>query len=74
MINGDEKHSCESLVITNSAKSNFCKTNGHPYDIVINAVLKLAERHELVTNIESDGNNEEDKAEELLKKALKITE
>ena len=74
MINGDAKHSCESLVIDNSDGSDFCKTNGHPYDIVVNVVLKIAEKHGLVKNIESDGNNEEDKADKLLKKALKITE
>ena len=71
MINGDANHSCESLMlINNSADFDFCKTKEHPYDIVVNAVLKLAEKHGLVKDVDSDGPNEEDRAEDLLRKAL----
>lgn len=71
MINGDAKHSCKSLVLINdSADFDFCKTNEHPYDIVVNAVLKLAEKHGLIKDVDNDGPNEEEKTEELLRKAL----
>ena len=71
MLNGDAKHNCESLlIINNSADFDFCKTNEHPYDIVVNAVLQLAEKHGLIKDVDNDGPNEEDKAEELLRKAL----
>ena len=70
MINGDINHSCEPLVIDNKPGSDFCKTNGHPYDIVVNAVLKLAAKHGLVTDVDSDGPNRENTARELLQKAV----
>ena len=70
MINGDKNHSCESLVIDNTNDSDFCKTRECPYDIVVNAVLQLAKKHGLIKDVDSDGPNEEDKAKELLRKAL----
>lgn len=70
MINGDSKYSCESLVIDDKPGSDFCKTREFPYDIVVNAVLKLAAKHGLVTDVDSDGPNREDTARELLEKAV----
>lgn len=70
MINGDSKYSCESLVIDNKPGSDFCKTREYPYDIVVNAVLKLAAKHGLVTDVSCDGPNAEDTARELLQKVI----
>lgn len=70
MINGDKNHSCESLVIDNANDSDFCKTREYPYDIVVNAVLKLAAKHGLVTDVSCDGPNAEDTARELLRKVI----
>ena len=70
IVCGDINYSCEPLVINNKAGSDFCKTREYPYDIVVNAVLKLAAKHGLVTDVSCDGPNAEDTARELLRKVI----
>lgn len=41
------------------ARSAFCKTARKPYDYVVREVLKLAEEQGIITNLDSDGANEE---------------
>lgn len=73
-LNGDENKGLdhEDFVIDLKSGFNFCKTNEKPYDIVVNAILKLLESKNKIHDIEKDDDNEEEKAEELLYKALYI--
>ena len=66
-INGDksQKLDYETFLITEKKENNFCKTNEMPYDVVVNAVLKLLEIDGKVYDIESDGGNEEEVADRL---------
>ena len=74
MLNGDENKGLdhEDFVIDLKSGFNFCKTNEKPYDIVVNAILKLLESTNKIRDVEKDDDNEEEKAEELLNKALSI--
>lgn len=38
---------------------NFCKTARKPYDYTVREVLKVAEQMGIITNLSSDGENEE---------------
>ena len=73
-LNGDENKDLdhEDFVIDLTPGFNFCKTNEKPYDIVVNAILKLLESTNKIHDVEKDDDNEEEKAEELLYKALSI--
>lgn len=73
-LNGDENKGLdhEDFVIDLTPGFNFCKTNEKPYDIVVNAILKLLESINKIHDVEKDDDNEEEKAEELLYKALSI--
>ena len=73
-LNGDENKGLdhEDFVIDLTPGFNFCKTNEKPYDIVVNAILKLLESTHKIHDVEKDDDNEEEKAEELLYKALSI--
>lgn len=73
-LNGDENKGLdhEDFVIDLTPGFNFCKTNEKPYDIVVNAILKLLESTNKIRDAEKDDDNEEEKAEELLYKALSI--
>jgi len=73
-LNGDENKGLdhEDFVIDLTPGFNFCKTNEKPYDIVVNAILKLLESTNKIHDVEKDDDNEEEKAEELLYKALSI--
>lgn len=73
-LNGDENKDLEyeDFVINLTPGFNFCKTNEKPYDIVVNAILKLLESTNKIHDVEKDDDNEEEKAEELLYKALSI--
>lgn len=74
MLNGDENKGLdhEDFVIDLKSGFNFCKTNEKPYDVVVNAILKLLESTNKIHDVEKDDDNEEEKAEELLNKALSI--
>ena len=74
MLNGDENKGLdhEDFVIDLKSGFNFCKTNEKPYDIVVNAILKLLESTNKIHDVEKDDDNEEEKAEELLNKALSV--
>lgn len=74
-LNGDENKDLdhEDFVIDLTPGFNFCKTNEKPYDIVVNAILKLLESTNKIHDVEKDDDNEEEKAEELLNKALSIS-
>lgn len=74
MLNGDENKGLdhEDFVIDLTPGFNFCKTNEKPYDIVVNAILKLLESTNKIHDVEKDDDNEEEKAEELLNKALSV--
>lgn len=73
-LNGDESKDLEheDFVIDLTPGFNFCKTNEKPYDIVVNAILKLLESTNKIHDVKKDDDNEEEKAEELLYKALSI--
>jgi hypothetical protein len=73
-LNGDESKDLdhEDFVIDLTPGFNFCKTNEKPYDIVVNAILKLLESINKIHDVEKDDDNEEEKAEELLNKALSV--
>ena len=73
-LNGDENKGLdhEDFVIDLTPGFNFCKTNEKPYDIVVNAILKLLESKNKIHDVEKDDDNEEEKAEELLYKSLSI--
>jgi len=73
-LNGDENKGLdhEDFVIDLTPGFNFCKTNEKPYDVVVNAILKLLESTNKIHDVEKDDDNEEEKAEELLYKALSI--
>lgn len=73
-LNGNENKCLdhEDFVIDLIPGFNFCKTNEKPYDIVVNAILKLLESTNKIHDVEKDDDNEEEKAEELLYKALSI--
>ena len=63
-INGDATTDLdhESLYLSNKEKDmgfGFCKTARKPYDYAVRRILKIAEQMELVTNVRSDGENEE---------------
>lgn len=75
-LNGDENKGLdhEDFVIDLTPGFNFCKTNEKPYDIVVNAILKLLESTNKIHDVEKDDDNEEEKAEELLNKALSMKE
>lgn len=72
MLNGDENKGLdhEDFVIDLKSGFNFCKTNEKPYDIVVNAILKLLESKGKIHDVEKDDDSEEEKAEELLYKAV----
>lgn len=74
MLNGDESKGLdhEDFVIDLKNGFNFCKTNEKPYDIVVNAILKLLKSKGKIHDVEKDDDSEEEKAEELLNKALSI--
>lgn len=74
MLNGDENKGLdhEDFVIDLKSGFNFCKTNEKPYDVAVNAILKLLESTNKIHDVEKDDDNEEEKAEELLNKALSI--
>lgn len=71
-LNGDESKDLdhEDFLINLNSGFNFCKTNKKPYDVVVNAILKLLESIGKIHDVENDGDNEEEKAKELLNKAL----
>ena len=74
ILNGDESKGLdhEDFVIDLKNGFNFCKTNEKPYDIVVNAILKLLESKGKIHDVEKDDDSEEEKAEELLYKAVSI--
>lgn len=74
MLNGDESKGLdhEDFVIDLKSGFNFCKTNEKPYDIVVNAILKLLESKGKIHDVEKDDDSEEEKTEELLYKAVSI--
>lgn len=74
MLNGDESKGLdhEDFVIDLKSGFNFCKTNEKPYDIVVNAILKLLESKGKIHDVEKDDDSEEEKAEKLLYKAASM--
>jgi hypothetical protein len=49
-LNGE----CESFYLQRRSSSGFCKTNGHPYDQVVCAILSVAQQHSPTLRISSD--------------------
>lgn len=74
-LNGDRSHNldCESFIIPNGTDFgfDFCKTARQPYDIVVNAVIQLMKKKNVITKCSSDGDNQEKEATNLLSKAIK---
>ena len=60
-INGTDENDLghESFILENVAKRDFCKTARKPYDYAVREILKVAETYGLVTNVRSDGENNE---------------
>jgi len=75
-LNGDESKDLdhEDFVIDLIPGFNFCKTNEKPYDIVVNAILKLLESTNKIHDVEKDDDSEEEEAEKLLNKAVSMKE
>jgi hypothetical protein len=75
-LNGDESKDLdhEDFIIDLTPGFNFCKTNEKPYDIVVNAILKLLESTNKIHDVEKDDDSEEEEAEKLLNKALSMKE
>ena len=64
LFNGDasKRLDHETCFFNNSENErgfNFCKTARKPYDYTVREVLKAAEAEGLITNVSSDGENEE---------------
>lgn len=56
----DKDLSHESFVLDNTRFGfDFCKTARKPYDYTVRKVLRAAERHGLVYDVNSDGRNEQ---------------
>lgn len=71
-LNGDRlsNEDYESFILSPQKNDwDFCKTGRQPYDIVVEAILKLAEKYGYVTDVSSDGENREALAERLFKEA-----
>lgn len=66
---GDTGHDCETfLMYSGAAHFNACKTRQLPYDMVVKAILLLAESYGYVRYVSSDGQSVEDRnAHDLLK-------
>ncbi len=82
-LNGDNTETrmgCETFLLNFEIEPDseeawmFCKTREKPYDIVVNAVLRLAEREGLVTDVGADGPSREEEAERLLGLAEKAAD
>lgn len=66
-LNGNEENDLghETFFIPNTTSEyfkegfEFCKTARKPYDYAVRQILKIAEEYGLVTNVSSDGENEE---------------
>lgn len=66
-LNGIDKNDLghETLAIFNTTSEHFkegfdfCKTARKPYDYAVREILKIAERYGLITDVSSDGENEE---------------
>lgn len=64
-LNGDLDEDLDyetfSIMTTgNNSKYGFCKTARKPYDVVVNAILKILKDYKWVYNVDSDGLNEEE--------------
>ena len=76
MFNGDVRNgeACEGFSLNSIFYSDtdllHCETNRRPYDIVVNAMLKMLEAQGIVKDVSYDDDEEE--AQELLEKALGI--
>ena len=66
-----EDLSYESFAIDLNAAFDwgFCKTGRQPYDVAVNAILRAAKYHGVVSTYSADGDNEEDAATALLEAA-----
>jgi hypothetical protein len=58
-LNGVGDDSCETFDFPPSRSSDFCKTNGHPYDVVVTACLAIA-KHRLGDDLEVSSDGETD--------------
>lgn len=63
-INGNRETNLdhETLRFDNNSNNvgfNFCKTARKPYDYAVREILKIAEEMGMVTNVSSDGENDE---------------
>ena len=61
-INGTHENdlSHETFFISNNGDGwNFCKTARKPYDYAVREIIKAAEKEKLITDVASDGENNE---------------
>lgn len=72
-LNGDGSrgldHETYSLISGEAPEFDFCKTAQKPYDLVVNALLRIAKEYGCVENVSDDGENLNAKAEELVAEA-----
>lgn len=75
-LNGDKSkgldHETYHLMSEENLAFNFCKTARKPYDLVVNALLRIAKEYGYVENVSDDGENLNDEAEKLVAEAKAI--
>ena len=74
VFNGDatKQEDYETFYVGPETGFEFCKTARQPYDIVVNAMLKMLKEQGIVKDVSSDGDNCEHEAKELLDRALEV--
>ena len=72
-LNGDGlkglDHETYLLISEGKSGFDFCKTAHKPYDLVVNALLRIAQEYGYVKNVSDDGPTLNDEAEMLIAKA-----
>lgn len=61
ILNGDGEEGCETFVLRVGGGREFCKTNRRPYDLVVKAILLVAEKegHVIEWSFDGDKTDEE---------------
>lgn len=77
-LNGDGSkgldHETYYLKSGDKATFDFCKTAQKPYDLVVNALLRIAEEYGYVKNVTNDGQYLDADAENLVAKAKALVQ
>lgn len=77
LLNGDAEHGLdhETYCLISEEKSDFefCKTARKPYDVVVNALLQIANEYGYVKDVRNDGPYNDEKADLLIAEAMTLT-